>query len=154
MHWGHAVSRDLVNWQHLPIALYPDAHGTIFSGSAVIDANDSAGFGKQVMVAVFTHDNDGEETQSVAYSNDQGRTFAKYAGNPVLTAPNQISDFRDPNVIWYDAGNGAGHWVMVLAAGKVIQFYTSPDLVHWDASGEFGLGFGRAGRGVGDARLL
>lgn len=142
MHWGHAVSADLVNWEHLPIALAPDEIGTIFSGSAVIDKADTAGFGKEAMVAVFTHDDSGEQMQSLAYSNDQGRTWTKYAGNPVLKAPKNIRNFRDPKVIWYDDGSGAGHWVMLMAAGNIILFYTSPDLKNWEATGGFGLGYG------------
>ena len=142
MHWGHAVSPDLVNWQHLPIALEPDELGTIFSGSAVIDANNTAGFGKDAMVAVFTHDDNGQQMQSLAYSNDQGRTWTKYAGNPVLDTPRNIRNFRDPKVVWYDEGNGAGHWVMLVAAGNIILFYTSPDLKNWEATSGFGLGYG------------
>lgn len=142
MHWGHAVSTDLVNWEHLPVALAPDEIGTIFSGSAVVDKGDTAGFGKDAMVAIFTHDDNGEQMQSLAYSHDQGRTWTKYAGNPVLKAPRNIRNFRDPKVIWYDDGNGPGHWVMLVAAGNIILFYTSPDLKNWEATGGFGLGYG------------
>ena len=142
MHWGHAVSRDLVNWQHLPIALYPDDVGAIFSGSAVIDWNDTAGFGKEAMVAVFTHDKAGRQMQSLAYSTDRGQTWTKYGANPVIEPPKNIRNFRDPKVFWYDEGGGAGHWVMAVAAGDIILFYTSPDLKNWTPSGGFGLGFG------------
>ena len=142
MHWGHAVSRDLVNWQHLPIALYPDDVGAIFSGSAVIDWNDTAGFGKEAMVAVFTHDKAGRQMQSLAYSTDRGQTWTKYGANPVIEPPKNIKNFRDPKVFWYDEGGGAGHWVMAVAAGDIILFYTSPDLKNWTPSGGFGLGFG------------
>ena len=86
MHWGHAVSTDLVHWEHLPIALYPDEVGNIFSGSAVIDWENTAGFGKEAMVAVFTHEHNGRQMQSLAYSTDKGRTFTKYEGNPVHPA--------------------------------------------------------------------
>ncbi len=96
MHWGHAVSRDLVNWQHLPIALYPDENGMIFSGSAVIDWKNTAGFGEAAMVAIFTHHQDGRQSQSLAYSLDSGRTWTKYAGNPVLSPPDNLRDFSRP----------------------------------------------------------
>ncbi len=145
MHWGHAVSRDLVNWQHLPIALYPDDNGTIFSGSAVIDWNNTAGFGAEAMVAVFTHDRLGRECQSLAYSLDRGRTWSKYAGNPVVLPPPNTRDFRDPKVFWYEGPGQPGHWVMVLAAGSVILFYSSPDLKAWTLSGRFGDGYGATG---------
>ncbi len=142
MHWGHAVSADLVNWTHLPIALYPDELGTIFSGSAVIDWDNTAGFGKEAMVAVFTHNDDGRQMQSVASSTDNGRTWAKYAGNPVLEPPKNIRNFRDPKVFWYETEGGAGHWVMAVSGGNIILFFTSPDLVNWESSGGFGLTFG------------
>lgn len=137
MHWGHAVSRDLVNWQHLPIALYPDENGVIYSGSAVVDWNDSAGFGKEALVSVFTCKKDLSETQNLAYSTDRGRTWTKFAGNPVIPTPSGLRDFRDPKVFWH-----IDHWVMVLAAGSEAHFYTSPDLKAWLFSGRFGMGFG------------
>lgn len=142
MHWGHAVSTDLVNWTHLPIALYPDEIGMIFSGSAVIDWNNTAGFGREAMVAVFTHDGDGRQMQSLAYSIDRGRTWAKYAHNPVIEPPNNIRNFRDPKVFWYEPDDGPGYWVMVVSAGSMVLFYTSPDLKNWATSGGFGLTFG------------
>lgn len=141
MHWGHAVSRDLVNWTHLPIALYPDDNGMIFSGSAVVDKNSTAGFGEEAIVAVFTHHKDDHQSQSLAYSTDSGRTWTKYPGNPVLFAPNDIPDFRDPKVFWY-GDQGTGHWVMCLAVRDRISFYTSPDLIHWVHGSEFGPGQG------------
>ncbi len=145
MHWGHAISRDLVNWQHQPIALYPDSLGYIFSGSAVVDWNNTSGFGHDntlPMVAIFTyHDMAGEkagrndfQTQGIAYSLDRGRTWTKYAGNPVLTNPG-IRDLRDPKVIWHDATH---QWVMTLAAGDHVRFYTSPDLKEWSYTSSFG----------------
>ncbi len=137
MHWGHAVSRDLVNWQHLPIALYPDEYGLIYSGSAVIDWKDSAGFGKEALVAIFTHHQERQESQSLAYSTDRGRTWTKYAGNPVLLPADGQRDFRDPKVFWYSE-HGAEHWVLVLAAGEEIQFFASADLIHWQPTGSFG----------------
>jgi sucrose-6-phosphate hydrolase SacC (GH32 family) len=108
----------------------------------VIDANNTARFGKDAMVAIFTHDDSGQQMQSLAYSNDQGRTWTKYAGNPVVDTPRNIRNFRDPKVFWYDGGDGAGHWVMLVAAGNVILFYTSPDLKNWEATSGFGPGYG------------
>ena len=143
MHWGHAVSTDLVHWQHLPIALYPDERGMIFSGSAVIDWNNTAGFGKEAMIAIFTYNNhtydnkNRVEDQNIAYSTDRGRTWTKYAGNPVVPHPGNLTDFRDPKVFWYE-----DHWVMALAAGDRVLFYISPDLKKWEPSGSFGGGYG------------
>ncbi len=145
MHWGHAVSTDLVSWEHLPIALFPDEDGYIFSGSAVEDWRNSSGFGKDgkpPLVAIYTiHDIEGEkagatdyESQGIAYSTDKGRTWTKYAENPVL--PNQgIKDFRDPKVIWDEAHN---QWVMTLAAQDRVQFYGSKDLKTWAFLSEWG----------------
>lgn len=136
MHWGHAVSRDLVDWEHLPIALYPDEAGMIFSGSAVVDRHGSAGFGGNSLVAIFTCHNQFQESQHLAYSTDRGRTWIKYAGNPVLRAPGGVKDFRDPKVFWH-----GGQWVMVLAAGERILFFNAPDLIHWTETGSFNGGF-------------
>src|SRR5512133_1899828 len=110
MHWGHAVSRDLLHWKHLPVALYPDSLGYIFSGSAVIDTANTSGFGSKenpAMVAIFTSHNPVLEkkgsklfqNQSIAYSRDKGRTWTKFEGNPVLRNPG-IRDFRDPKLFW------------------------------------------------------
>lgn len=138
MHWGHAISTDMVNWKEYPIALYPDSIGTIFSGSAVVDWNNTAGFqtGKEkTIVAIFTHDRGvGTECQSIAYSNDKGRTWTKYEGNPVLPYGGQV-DFRDPKVFWHDATN---KWVMVVTWGQAVRFYTSPDLKNWTYASQFG----------------
>lgn len=151
MHWGHAVSEDLVEWEHLPIALYPDELGTIFSGSAIIDWQNSAGFGKEAMIAIFTHHSSGNrQKQSLAYSTDKGRTWSKYEGNPVIDTPKNIRNFRDPKVFWYENGQQEqqeGHWVMVLAVGSTFFFYTSPDLKSWEGPEGFGIGYG-AHRGV------
>ncbi|QIX59736.1 glycoside hydrolase family 32 protein [Hymenobacter sp. BT18] len=149
MHWGHATSRDLVTWQELPIALYPDKLGMIFSGSAVVDANNTAGFGKNALVAIFTHHNPDEEKkgtgrhqyQSLAYSLDEGKTWTKYAGNPVLPNPG-IQDFRDPKVSWHEASR---QWVMTLATKDRITFYGSPDLKSWTKLSEFGEKLGAHG---------
>lgn len=142
MHWGHAVSRDLVHWEHLPIALFPDGNGHIFSGSAVVDANDTTGFfnGGSGLVAIFTHNgvdpktNQPRQAQSLAYSKDKGRTWIKYDGNPVLTETNLI-DFRDPKVIWFEDRK---KWIMVLAVGDHIRLYSSNDMKAWDFESEFG----------------
>jgi fructan beta-fructosidase len=152
MHWGHAVSHDLVYWEHLPIALYPDSLGTIFSGSAVIDRDNTTGLGNgkhPPMVAIFTHHNhdlemaaDGlPQYQSIAFSLDKGRTWEKYSGNPVLENPG-IRDFRDPKVIWYSPEN---KWIMVLAAKDRVIFYSSPDLLSWTMESEFGMDLGAHG---------
>ncbi|MBB6734566.1 glycoside hydrolase family 32 protein [Cohnella zeiphila] len=146
MHWGHAVSRDLIHWEHLPIALAPDEHGTIFSGCAVVDENDTSGFfgGGKGLVAVFTQHAERPQTreplqrQSIAYSKDNGRTWTKYAGNPVL-GDESVLDFRDPKAIWHEA---AAKWVMVVSAGDRVRFYTSPDLKEWTFASDFGAGEG------------
>ncbi|MEL6987590.1 MAG: glycoside hydrolase family 32 protein [Bacteroidota bacterium] len=145
MHWGHAISKDLVHWQHLPIALYPDDHGLIFSGSAVVDWNNTSGFGlnnQPPLVAMFSyHKMEGEkrgdidfQTQGIAYSNDKGRTWKKYDQNPVILNPG-IKDFRDPKVIWHEASK---HWIMVLAAGDHVKIYNSPNLKDWKHVSDFG----------------
>jgi fructan beta-fructosidase len=152
MHWGHATSKDMIRWQEQPIALYPDSLGYIFSGSAVIDFNNTSGFGKNgkpPMVAIFTHHNapleklkqNNHQYQSLAYSLDEGKTWTKYAGNPVLKSPG-IPDFRDPKVMWYEAGK---NWVMTLAVKDRIHFYSSPDLKNWTLLSEFGEKFGAHG---------
>lgn len=152
MHWGHAVSKDLIHWKQLPIALYPDSLGYIFSGSAVVDYKNSSGFaknGKVPLVAIFTHhDPKGEkekrndyQNQSIAYSLDEGSTWIKYAGNPVLKNPG-ISDFRDPKVMWYEPGK---KWVMTLATKDRITFYSSPNLKDWKKESEFGNDIGAHG---------
>ena len=130
MHWGHAVSTDLIHWQTLPIALYPDEHGAIWSGSVVVDADNSSGLVPGGgLVAVYSHD---VQTQSVAYSNDRGRTWTKYSGNPVIGA--LAPDFRDPKVFWHD---DTQRWVMVIAAGKEIQVFTSANLIEWEHASTF-----------------
>jgi fructan beta-fructosidase len=146
MHWGHAVSKDLVHWEHLPIGLAPDEHGMIFSGSAVVDWTDTSGFfgGEAGLVAIFTHADTYPETnrprqrQSLAYSKDQGRTWEKYDSNPVLKEEH-IMDFRDPKVFWHRETN---RWVMVVAAGQTIRMYTSKNLTSWEFTSEFGEGQG------------
>jgi fructan beta-fructosidase len=137
MHWGHAISKDLVHWEHLPIALYPDSLGYIFSGSAVVDHHNTAGFqtgDEKTLVAIYTYDKQGYETQAIAYSNDRGRSWTKYENNPVLANPGE-QDYRDPKVFWHDASES---WIMSLAVSKRIEFYRSKDLKQWEKSGAFG----------------
>jgi len=152
MHWGHATSKDLVHWEHLPIALYPDSLGYIFSGSAVVDVNNTSGFGtngKVPIIAIFTHhDPKGEkagannyQNQSIAYSLDEGKSWTKYANNPVLKNPG-IKDFRDPKVSWYEAGQ---KWIMTLATLDRITFYSSKDFKNWTKESELGKDFGAHG---------
>jgi fructan beta-fructosidase len=152
MHWGHATSKNLVHWSHQPIAFYPDSLGYIFSGSAVIDVKNTSGFGtggKPPMVAIFTHhDPAGAEAgsstfqnQSIAYSLDEGKTWTKYSGNPVLKNPG-IRDFRDPKVSWHEE---TSKWIMTLATLDRITFYSSSDLKEWTKESEFGKDVGAHG---------
>ncbi|MCA0132519.1 glycoside hydrolase family 32 protein [Winogradskyella alexanderae] len=145
MHWGHAISEDLINFEEQPIALYPDDIGLIFSGSAVVDYDNTSGFGedgKVPVVAIFTYHNmDGEksgdidfQTQAIAYSLDEGTTWTKYADNPVISNPG-IKDFRDPKVFW---DNCNSKWIMSLAAGNKIMFYSSANLKEWKFESDFG----------------
>lgn len=152
MHWGHAVSKDLIHWEHLPIALNPDKNGYIFSGSAVVDWKNTSGLGTKEsppIVAIFTyHDPVGAEagrndfqTQGISYSVDKGRTWKVYEQNPVLKNPG-IADFRDPKVSWNDMSK---QWVMALAVKDHIEFYGSPDLKQWTKLSEFGNTLGNHG---------
>jgi len=125
MHWAHATSTDLFHWEDKGTKLYPDELGYIFSGSAVVDKNNTAGFKSNAdapLVAIFTHHQNfgGLQQQSLAFSTDKGTTWVKYSGNPVLKNPG-ITDFRDPKVIWYEPMN---KWIMVLAAGNKIKIYS------------------------------
>ena len=140
MHWGHAISKDLVNWEYQPTAIAPDKLGAIFSGSAVIDHDNTAGFGKGAMIAIFTSAGD-RQTQSIAYSLDGGKTFTKYEDNPVLSDAN-IIDFRDPKVFWHAPSK---QWVMSLATTQTITFYGSKNLKEWTLLSEFGEGLGGHG---------
>ena len=135
MHWGNAVSKDLMHWENLPLIVAPDSLGAIFSGSSVVDANNTAGFGKDAIVAIYPSAGR-MQRQSIAWSNDRGRTFTKYEGNPVLADPAH-RDYRDPKVAWID-----DKWVMSLATGEVITFYGSKDLKNWEKLSEFGRGIG------------
>ena len=152
MHWGHALSRDLIHWKHLPVALFPDSLGYIFSGSAVVDKNNTSGFGsagKVPLVAIYAiHDPIKErsgsktfENQGLAFSLDNGLTWTKYSGNPVLRNPG-VRDFRDPKVFWHEK---TGRWIMILAVHDKIHIYSSPDLKEWTLESDFGEGIGAHG---------
>ena len=135
MHWGHAVSADLLSWQHRPVSLWPDERGTIFSGSAVVDAEGTGGFGRRALVAVFTYHDDtttvANESQAIAWSHDRGLTFSKFAHNPVIAAVAEQPHTRDPKVFWYSNGETA-HWVMALAAAQEVWIFTSSNLRSWE----------------------
>ena len=138
MHWGHAVSKDLVHWEHLDPAIARDPVGHIFSGSSVVDKKNTAGFGKNAIIAIYTnHSVNHGEVQCIAYSNDNGRTFTKYEGNPVLTPFDGLKDFRDPKVFWYEKGKC---WYMIVSADKETRFYKSKNLKKWDYVSAFGKG--------------
>ena len=139
MNWGHAISKDLVNWEHRPVAIAPDVLGTIFSGSAVVDKNNTAGFGAGAIIAIYTQNSD-RQVQSIAYSTDNGRTFTKYENNPVLVS--EAKDFRDPKVFWYEPTQ---RWIMVLAVGQEMQIFSSPNLKDWAFESSFGKGQGAHG---------
>lgn len=137
MTWGHSSSADLVRWEHHPAAIEANGLGTVFSGSSVVDSANTAGFGRDAVVALYTSA-DVNQTQSLAHSSDGGMTFEIYPGNPVLTLE---SEARDPNMFW-DADNG--RWVMSLAHAldHEMLFFTSPDLKEWTLQGSFGKGIG------------
>lgn len=139
MTWGHSVSTDLVNWTQMPSVLEGDALGAIFSGSSVVDKNNTAGFGKDAVVAFYTTAGH-SQTQSMAYSTDGGKTFTKYEMNPVITST--ARDFRDPHVFWNDE---AGFWNMILAAGQEMQIYSSANLKDWKYESSFGHEYGSHG---------
>ena len=153
MHWGHAESADLVHWEHLPIALFPDSIGCIFSGGAVVDNNNTSNLGSKSnppIIATFTHhDFVGEKAQSndfqkqsIAYSVDGGYEWMKYKGNPVIPNTEKIKDFRDPKVVWHEPSQ---KWILVLAAYDRVKFYASSDLTTWSYLSDFGI--------AGDTRL-
>ena len=140
MHWGHSVSRDLMHWEPQPPALERDTLGHIFSGSAVVDRNNDAGFGEDAVIAFYTSASDRNgQIQCMAYSSDNGRTFTKYDGNPILTPFDGLRDFRDPKVFWYEP---AQRWYMIVSADKQMRFYTSHDMKRWNYISAFGEGYG------------
>ena len=145
MHWGHAVSTDLIHWEHLPIALKPDQDlGMIFSGSAVVDKNDTTGFfdGGEGLVAIYTTHLEQEEgplqQQAIAFSKDNGRSWTKYEGNPVIKNYG-VPDFRDPKVFWHEETQ---KWLMVVACHDRVRFYNSTNLKEWNYLSEFGQDIG------------
>ena len=137
MTWGHSSSKDLIHWEHQSIAIRQNALGTVFSGSSVIDHNNTAGFGKDAIIALYTSAST-SQMQSLAYSNDNGNTFSIYNGNPILTLETEA---RDPNMFW---NNETNEWNLVLAHAleHEILFFTSPDLKKWTLSSSFGKGEG------------
>ena len=139
MTWGYATSTDLVNWTHMPSVLEGDALGAIFSGSSVVDKNNTAGFGKDAIIAFYTSAGH-SQMQSMAYSTDGGKTFKKYANNPIITST--ARDFRDPHVFWNEE---AGFWNMILAAGQEMQIYSSANLKDWKYESSFGHEYGNHG---------
>lgn len=149
MHWGHAISQDLLHWKHLPIALYPDSLGYIFSGSAVADEKNTSGFGTKEnppLVSIFTYHNPKAEragridfqSQAIAYSTDSGMTWTKYKNNPVINNSGS-KDFRDPKVFWHEAES---KWVMILAVKDRVHLYSSVNLKNWKKESEFSDGAG------------
>ncbi len=136
MNWRHSTSRDLLTWEDQGVAIAPDAHGAIFSGSCVVDEKNTAGFGTGAVIALYTSAGD-VQSQSLAYSTDGGRTFTPYVGNPILTA--DVPDFRDPNMFWNEDINA---WNLILAVGREMRIYSSPNLKDWKEESRFGLGYG------------
>lgn len=141
MNWGHSYSTDLVHWTYAGDAITPDAWGTVFSGSAVVDKDNSAGFGRNAIVAFYTSAKPtpwgDAQMQSIAYSTDDGKTFEKYPGNPVITSTEK--DFRDPHVFRHEA---TGRWIMILAAGQEMRIYSSANLKDWTYESSFGKEYG------------
>ncbi|WP_269685927.1 glycoside hydrolase family 32 protein [Flavobacterium lacustre] len=152
MHWGHATSKDMMSWKEEKIALYPDEKGYIFSGSAVVDINNTSGFGSlknPPIVAMFTYHDEVKaktgaidfQSQAIAYSLDEGMTWIKYKNNPVIKNPN-LKDFRDPKMTWDAIHN---QWIMVLAADVEIQIFRSSNLIDWELASGFGKNLGAHG---------
>ncbi|MBR4568828.1 MAG: GH32 C-terminal domain-containing protein [Bacteroidales bacterium] len=142
MHWGHSTSTDMVHWEHQPVALYRDGYGHIFSGSSVVDKDNTAGFGAGAIVSFYTSYNTEREyiqTQCLAYSLDDGMTFTKYEGNPVLVPFDGIKDFRDPKVFWYEPES---KWIMIVSADREMRFYSSQNLREWEYMSAWGEGYG------------
>ncbi len=137
MTWGHSSSTDLINWQHHPAAIEPDGLGTVFSGSCAIDKDDTAGFGSDAVIALYTSAA-ASQVQSLAHRNDNGNTFEIYPGNPVITLE---SEARDPNMFWNEA---TGEWNLVLAHALEHEMlvFTSPDMKQWTLQSAFGKGLG------------
>ena len=136
MTWGHSTSTDLMHWKFEGTPVQPDAWGTIFSGSAVVDHNNTAGFGNGTVVAMYTSAGE-NQTQSLAYSTDNGKTFTKYEGNPIITS--NTPDFRDPHMFWNE---DIKKWNMILAEGQHMNIYSSDDLKAWKLESQFGAEYG------------
>lgn len=140
MHWGHSVSRDLMHWEHLDPAIARDTLGHIFSGSCVVDKDNTSGYGANSIIAFYTSasDKNGQIT-CMAHSADNGRTFTKYEKNPVIVPFDGLKDFRDPKCFWYEPEK---KWVIVISADKEIRFYSSKNLKDWEYMSSFGNGYG------------
>lgn len=136
MNWGHSTSRDLIHWTYEGIPIQPDALGVIYSGCCVVDKDNVAGFGKNAVIAFYTSAGT-SQTQSIAYSLDNGKTFTKYAGNPIVTS--NVPDFRDPKVFWNE---DTQLWYLILAAGQQMNIYSSKNLKDWTFESHFGEGYG------------
>ena len=136
MTWAHSTSTDLIHWKNHGEVIQPDALGTIFSGSSVVDKENTAGFGKDAVVAFYTSAG-AAQTQSIAYSTDNGETFKKYVNNPILTS--DVPDFRDPNVFWNEE---VKQWNLILAVGQQMNIYSSKNLKDWKYESSFGEGYG------------
>ena len=139
MTWGHSTSTDLVHWKFQGDPIQPDALGTVFSGSAVVDKENTSGFGKGAVIALYTSAGE-SQTQSMVYSTDNGKTFTKYEGNPVITS--NVPDFRDPHMFWNE---DIKKWNMILAAGQHMEIYTSDNLKDWKLESSFGEMYGNHG---------
>ena len=139
MTWGHSTSTDLVHWKFQGAPIQPDAIGTIFSGSAVVDKNNTAGLGKGAVVALYTSAGE-NQTQSMAYSTDNGKTFTKYEGNPIITST--VPDFRDPHMFWNE---DIKKWNMIMAVGQHMEIYSSDNLKDWKYESSFGEKYGNHG---------
>lgn len=137
MNWGHSSSKDLISWQHHPVAIQPNGLGTVFSGSSVVDKDNMAGFGKGAVIAIYTSAG-ASQMQSLAYSLDNGMTFHVYENNPIIAADKEC---RDPNMFWHEK---SGKWILILAAAleKEMWIYSSPDLKNWTKESSFGHGYG------------
>lgn len=137
MNWGHSSSKDLVHWEHHPVAIEPNGLGTVFSGSSVVDKENTAGFGKDAVIAIYTSAG-ASQIQSLAYSLDNGLTFQTYENNPIITSDKEC---RDPNMFWHAE---SGKWILILAAAleKEMWIYSSPDLKNWTKESAFGRGYG------------
>ena len=139
MTWGHSTSTDLVHWKFQGDPVQPDALGTVFSGSAVVDKENTSGFGKGAVIALYTSAGE-SQTQSMVYSTDNGKTFTKYEGNPIITS--NVPDFRDPHMFWNE---DIKKWNMILAAGQHMEIYTSDNLKDWKLESSFGEKYGNHG---------